>query len=87
MPFGSVANRNIFVATNARLHVPTDVLFSRLAMIRPLTPFDEQLKTKITTPKYVRCTGWCTFAKTVQHTATLLALRSANLDEMLLLSS
>lgn len=56
MPFGSVAaDRNIFVVTNARLHVPTDVLFSRLAMIRPLTPFDDQLRSKITTPKYVVC--------------------------------
>jgi hypothetical protein len=57
MPFGSAASdRNIFVATNARLHAPGDVLFSRLAMIRPngrLTPFDEELRSKITTPKYV----------------------------------
>ena len=57
MPFGSTAlDRNIFVATNARLHAPSDVLFSRLAMIRPngrLTPVDEELRCKITTPKYV----------------------------------
>jgi hypothetical protein len=57
IPFGSAASdQNIFVATNARLHAPSDVLFSRLAMIRPnrrLTPLDEELRCKITTPKYV----------------------------------
>ena len=44
---------NIFELTNSRLHIPTDVLFTRLALIRPLTPSDEALKEKITTPMYV----------------------------------
>jgi hypothetical protein len=41
---------NIFEITNSRMHIPTDVLFDRLALIRPLTPFDEKLRDKITTP-------------------------------------
>lgn len=59
MPFGSTASeRNIFVATNARLYAPTDVMLNRLAMVRPngrLTPFDEELGSKLTTPKCVVC--------------------------------
>jgi hypothetical protein len=43
---------NIFEITKSRLHTPTDVLFTRLALVRPLTPFDEALREKITTPMY-----------------------------------
>jgi hypothetical protein len=40
---------NIFYLTSSRLQIPTDVLFTRLAAMRPtgLTPSDEILRTKI----------------------------------------
>lgn len=41
---------NIFDVTNSRFHIPTDVLFTRLALVRPLTSLDEALKEKINTP-------------------------------------
>lgn len=43
---------NIFQTTNSRLHIPTDVLFARLAVSRPngLSSIDEALRTNITTP-------------------------------------
>ncbi|ERF76154.1 hypothetical protein EPUS_01488 [Endocarpon pusillum Z07020] len=41
---------NIFELTKSRFHIPTDVLFTRLAMVRPLTSSDEALREKITTP-------------------------------------
>lgn len=44
---------NIFDVTNSRFHIPTDVLFTRLALVRPLTSLDEALKEKINTPMYV----------------------------------
>jgi hypothetical protein len=47
------SERNVFTATNSRLHIPTDVLFSRLALLRLngiLLSLDEDLKTKILTP-------------------------------------
>jgi hypothetical protein len=40
---------NIFEMTNSRMDIPTDVLFARLAMVRPLYPLDESLRDKITT--------------------------------------
>ena len=52
--------QNVFAATGSRLHVPTDVLFSRLSNLRPnglLTSADEALKMKITTPVYVARVG------------------------------
>lgn len=42
---------NIFILTNSRLAMPTDPLFSRLALVRPgqmLTATDELLQTKLT---------------------------------------
>jgi hypothetical protein len=47
LPF--FAAENIFKVTQSRLQTPTDVMFTRLAAIRPhgLTPFDETLKMKI----------------------------------------
>lgn len=42
---------NVFILTNSRLAIPTDVLFTRLASVRPgqvLTPMDEQLQAKLT---------------------------------------
>lgn len=44
---------NIFELTKSRFHIPTDALFTRLAMVRPLTSSDEALREKITTPMYV----------------------------------
>ncbi|KAI9712628.1 MAG: hypothetical protein M1812_006808 [Candelaria pacifica] len=41
------APENIFAITQSRLQIPTDVLFTRLAALRPLTPRDEALKTKL----------------------------------------
>jgi hypothetical protein len=38
---------NIFTLTSSRLQIPTDVLFTRLSALRPLTPFDETLRSKI----------------------------------------
>ncbi|KAI1136612.1 hypothetical protein F5Y05DRAFT_390338 [Hypoxylon sp. FL0543] len=43
------APENIFARTQSRLHIPTDVLFNRLASLRPggaLTPSDAVLKSK-----------------------------------------
>ncbi len=37
---------SIFHQTQSRLQIPTDVLFTRLAGLRPLTPVDEALKAK-----------------------------------------
>lgn len=48
--------QNVFSTTNTRLGVPTDVLFARLAMIRPngiLTKTDEALRTALATKEYV----------------------------------
>ncbi|KZF25712.1 hypothetical protein L228DRAFT_280934 [Xylona heveae TC161] len=45
--FPYFAPANIFSLTGSRLQTPTDVLFSRLAALRPLTPSDEILKTKL----------------------------------------
>ncbi|KAI9759283.1 MAG: hypothetical protein M1835_000400 [Candelina submexicana] len=41
------APENIFAVTQSRLQIPTDVLFTRLAALRPLAPRDEALKTKL----------------------------------------
>ncbi len=41
------APENIFAVTQSRLQIPTDVLFTRLAALRPLTLRDEALKTKL----------------------------------------
>ncbi|OCK85385.1 hypothetical protein K432DRAFT_377735 [Lepidopterella palustris CBS 459.81] len=37
---------NVFLKTQSRLQIPTDVLFARLAFLRPLTPLDETLRSK-----------------------------------------
>ena len=56
LPLGSRrSDENIFTITQSRLHIPTDVLFSRLALLRPrglLTPSEDLLKTKFTTLAY-----------------------------------
>ncbi|KAI9867253.1 MAG: hypothetical protein M1813_009531 [Trichoglossum hirsutum] len=39
---------NIFLATQSRLQTPTDTLFTRLHNVRPLTPQDITLKSKLT---------------------------------------
>lgn len=44
---------NIFTLTSSRAAIPTDVLFTRLALSRPsglLTAFEERLKSNLTTP-------------------------------------
>ncbi|OAX77476.1 hypothetical protein ACJ72_08225, partial [Emergomyces africanus] len=44
---------NIFTQTNSRLNTPTEILFKRLARLRPnntLTPLDTLLKAKFTSP-------------------------------------
>ncbi|KKZ62351.1 hypothetical protein EMCG_03237 [[Emmonsia] crescens] len=44
---------NIFAQTNSRLNTPTEILFTRLARLRPnntLTSLDTQLKAKFTSP-------------------------------------
>ena len=46
------AQPNIFELTGSRYYIPTDVLFTRLSLVRPLTSFDEALREKITTPMY-----------------------------------
>lgn len=46
LPFG--APTNIFSLTNARIQTSTDVIFNRLAAVRPLTVVDEALRTKLT---------------------------------------
>ena len=49
-------HQNVFTTTRSRLHIPTDVLFTRLSNLRPdgrLTSIDEALRAKITTPLYV----------------------------------
>ncbi|KAE9377747.1 hypothetical protein N431DRAFT_554087 [Stipitochalara longipes BDJ] len=38
---------NIFTQTSSRLQISTDVLFTRLSTLRPLTPTDEILRSKI----------------------------------------
>jgi len=51
-----ISEQNIFSVTNSRLHIPTDVLFTRLALLRPqgrLSPFDEVFKSKVTSPMCV----------------------------------
>ena len=40
------APENVFVATQSRLQIPVDVLFNRLASLRPLTPADEVLRAR-----------------------------------------
>ncbi|KAK6380653.1 hypothetical protein LTS17_004853 [Exophiala oligosperma] len=54
LPFrGNVEDHNIFVVTQSRFAMPTDALFSRLAMLREhgtLTPVDEALRSKFTSP-------------------------------------
>ncbi|KAK7905544.1 hypothetical protein LTR67_000267 [Exophiala xenobiotica] len=50
---GSFEDHNIFVVTQSRLTMPTDALFSRLAMLRDhgvLTSVDEALRPKLTSP-------------------------------------
>ncbi|KIW82170.1 hypothetical protein Z517_05197 [Fonsecaea pedrosoi CBS 271.37] len=50
---GDIADHNVFVATQSRLSVPTDVLFERLAMLREngaLSAADEALRAKLTSP-------------------------------------
>ena len=49
-------DQNIFTATKSRLHIPTDVLFARLSSLRPgggLSPMEETLRAKLTTPLHV----------------------------------
>lgn len=41
------APENIFTRTSSRLQTPNDVLFNRLGRIRPLTPTDERLRTRL----------------------------------------
>ncbi|RMZ87316.1 hypothetical protein DV736_g5459, partial [Chaetothyriales sp. CBS 134916] len=44
---------NVFQTTHSRLHIPTDVLFTRLTLARAnkgLTEMDEALRTRLTTP-------------------------------------
>jgi hypothetical protein len=53
---GSFEDHNVFVITQSRLTMPTDALFSRLAMLRDhgvLTSVDEALRSKLTSPTYV----------------------------------
>ncbi|KAH0566231.1 hypothetical protein GP486_000378 [Trichoglossum hirsutum] len=38
---------NVFVTTKSRLQTPTDVLFTRLGNVRPLTPQDTTLRSKL----------------------------------------
>ncbi|OAL28789.1 hypothetical protein AYO22_02654 [Fonsecaea multimorphosa] len=50
---GDVRDHNVFVVTQSRLSVPTDVLFERLALVREngiLTAADEALRAKLTSP-------------------------------------
>ncbi|KIV86895.1 hypothetical protein PV11_02476 [Exophiala sideris] len=50
---GKLEYHNIFVTTQSRLTVPTDALFTRLALLREqgiLTPIDEALRSKLTSP-------------------------------------
>ncbi|KIW34038.1 uncharacterized protein PV07_00840 [Cladophialophora immunda] len=50
---GDVADHNVFVATQSRLSIPTDVLFERLALLREnrvLSAADEALRAKLTSP-------------------------------------
>ncbi|OAP57283.1 hypothetical protein AYL99_08021 [Fonsecaea erecta] len=50
---GDLADHNVFVVTQSRLTVPTDVLFERLALLREnrvLTATDEALRAKLTSP-------------------------------------
>jgi hypothetical protein len=42
----ALAPENIFLKTQSRLQIPTDVLFARLALLRPLTPLDNVLKAR-----------------------------------------
>lgn len=42
------APENIFLSTQSRYQIETNVLFTRLRMLRSLTPDDEQLQTKFT---------------------------------------
>ncbi|KAI1481251.1 hypothetical protein K445DRAFT_317334 [Daldinia sp. EC12] len=37
---------NVFARTQSRLQIPTDVLFNRLASLRPLTPADDALRAR-----------------------------------------
>lgn len=57
LPSWHTSEENVFISTNSRLMIPTEVLFGgRLALIRPrgqLTPFDEALRAKLTTSAYV----------------------------------
>lgn len=71
LPF--FAPENIFALTTSRLQIPTDVLFTRLAALRPagLTPADELLRSRISSldsrllyfhhgPDAVANCAWCT---------------------------
>ncbi|KAL8336322.1 hypothetical protein RB601_000236 [Gaeumannomyces tritici] len=49
LPLPGLAPENVFVATDSRLQIPTDVLFNRLASLRPdgaLTARDESLRAR-----------------------------------------
>ncbi|TGZ85558.1 hypothetical protein EX30DRAFT_392898 [Ascodesmis nigricans] len=45
--FPALAPENIFTVTNSRLQTPNDVLFNRLARVRPLNPSDERLRARL----------------------------------------